>query len=138
MLISKLEKLQQRVVFDLITKLLGSRKSMTEIQYNTIQIVIDYFTKYIYFLLYKKDSIVKNLMYIVNRHLLANYRVLKYIISDRAKVYISKYQKELLKVMRINYKTSIAYHLQTDEMIKQLNQSLEQYLKLYINKTQKN
>jgi len=46
--------------------------------------------------------------------------------------------KELNKMLGIETKLSMAYHLQTDRQTERTNQELEQYLRIYINHRQNN
>ena len=53
--------------------------------------IIDRLTKYTYILLYKEASIVKDFTYTFLRTIVANYRVLEEIISDKDKLFTSKF-----------------------------------------------
>jgi hypothetical protein len=53
--------------------------------------VADYLIKYIYFVLALKTGIAEELVYIFLKIVVTNYRVSKYIVSDRAKVYTSNF-----------------------------------------------
>lgn len=53
------------------------------------------------------------------------------IISDRGSVFVSKFWKELLRLLDVKVKTSTAYHPQTDGLTERTNQSLETYLRAY-------
>jgi hypothetical protein len=51
-------------MFDFITKLLLLKKSLIRVEYNSIWVITDKFTKYRYYILYKEASIAENLTYI--------------------------------------------------------------------------
>ena len=51
--------------------------------YNSILVNIDHLTKYIYLELIRMDSTAEQMVYLINRSVIINYRVLKQIIIDR-------------------------------------------------------
>ena len=60
------------------------------------------------------------------------------IISDRDKLFTSKFWKALTEQIEIHRKLSTAYHSQTNEQTKKMNQILKQYLRHYVNYRQTN
>ena len=60
------------------------------------------------------------------------------IISDREPQFAAGLMKELNKMLGIETKLFMVYHLQTDGQIEKTNQELEQYLRIYINHRQNN
>ncbi|KAL5513317.1 hypothetical protein ACEPAH_3716 [Sanghuangporus vaninii] len=60
----------------------------------------------------------------------------KKIIHDRGVQFDAKMMKELYKLLHIEGNPSTAYHPQTDGQTEQVNQELEQYLRLYVNHRQ--
>ena len=56
--------------------------------YNSILVIINILTKYTYLELYKEASIVKDLIYIFNKIVIAQYRILDKIILNRDKLFI--------------------------------------------------
>ena len=55
------------------------------------------------------------------------------IISDRGKLFVSKFWSSLCEALDIQSNLSTAYHPQTDGQTERINQSLEQYLRFYVN-----
>ena len=55
------------------------------------------------------------------------------IISDRGKHFISRFWRSLCQLLGIKANLSTAYHPETDGQTEQVNQILEQYLRVYIN-----
>lgn len=53
------------------------------------------------------------------------------IISDRASIFVSKFWSELTSLLKIDTRTSTAYHPQTDGLTERTNQTLETYLRAY-------
>ncbi|KAJ3476377.1 hypothetical protein NLI96_g11201 [Meripilus lineatus] len=50
------------------------------------------------------------------------------IVSDRGSIFVSQFWKELTMLLRINLRTSTAYHPQTDGLTERTNQTIEAYL----------
>ncbi|KAK1461900.1 hypothetical protein CCUS01_01490, partial [Colletotrichum cuscutae] len=48
-------------------------------------------TKFIYFIFYKESNIIKNLVYVFIKVILSNYGLLKEIIFNKNKLFISKF-----------------------------------------------
>jgi len=53
-------------------------------------------------------------------------------ISDHGPQFVSRFMKELNKILGINTKLSTAYHPQTDGQTERMNQELEQYLRMFM------
>ena len=64
-------------------------------------------------------------------HILLHYGIPRKIISDRDPRFTSRFGQELCKNLDIQQNISTVYHLQTDGTSEHMNQSLEQYLRLY-------
>jgi hypothetical protein len=77
------------IVLDFVIKLLLLQDLIIRIEYDSILVIMDRLTKYIYIILYLKASIIENLAYTFLRVVIANYSALKEIISDRDKFFIS-------------------------------------------------
>lgn len=56
------------------------------------------------------------------------------IITDRDKVFTSKFWQELFKYLGVRLQLSLAYHPQTNGQTKRLNQCLEMYLRCMVYK----
>jgi hypothetical protein len=79
------------VALDFIIKLLPSVKPITEVVFDLILVVIDRFTKYGYFILYKESLLIEELAYAFNKHIIGNYEISKKIINDRDKLFTSRF-----------------------------------------------
>jgi len=55
------------------------------------------------------------------------------VISDRGPQFVSRFMKKLCHRLGVERNPLTAYHSQTDEQTEQVNQELEQYLRLYCN-----
>jgi hypothetical protein len=121
------------IALDFIVKLPLSKEVLTGVIYDSILVVTDRLIKYAYFISYKEGSTVEELIYTFNRNIIANYRILEEIISNRDKLFTLNFWKSLIDQLRIHQRMLIAYHLQTDGQTERLNQTLKQYLRFYVN-----
>ena len=84
------------IALDFIIKLLKFKKKITKTIYDFILIIVDRLIKYNYFLLYKKTSTAEDLVYTFLKTIITNYKLLDEIISDRDKLFTSKFWKSLM------------------------------------------
>ena len=106
---------------------------MTKAGYNSIWVIADKLTKFAYFLPFKEAVSASDLAYAFLRNIVAQHGLPKQIITDRAPVYASKFWQTLMKSVRTNYRLTTAYHPQTNGQVERMNQTLEQFLRAYIN-----
>jgi hypothetical protein len=66
----------QDMALDFITKLPLSKELITGVIYDSIMVVTDRLTKYIYFIPYFKSSLAEDLAYMFYKYIMANYRFL--------------------------------------------------------------
>jgi hypothetical protein len=60
------------------------------------------------------------------------------LVSDRDKLFTSNFWTALMQHLGVKHKMSTSYHPQTDGQTERLNQTLEQYLRCYVNDRQDN
>jgi hypothetical protein len=60
------------------------------------------------------------------------------IVSDRGSIFVSRFWKTLSRRLRISQRLSTAFHPQTDGQTERMNQTIEQYLRIYSNYQQNN
>jgi transposase InsO family protein len=111
---------------------------MTKVEYDSILVIMDRLTKYVHILPYIEASNVMDLAYTFLRHIVTDHRTPESIISNRDKLFTSKFWKSLIDQMGIKRKLSTAYHPQTDGQTERANQVIEQYLRCYVNYQQNN
>ena len=83
--------LQEDITIDFIIGLLGSTDLAIGVKYNIILVIIDKFIKYAKIISYKKECTVDQLEYFILNRLIRHHGILKIIISDRDKLFISNY-----------------------------------------------
>ena len=79
-------------------------------RYDSILVVVCRLSKYAYFLPYRESSTTEDLVYAFLRTIIANYSILKELISDRDKLFISNFWRLLIGQLRADYKLSIAFY----------------------------
>jgi transposase InsO family protein len=126
------------ITIDFVVKLPTSIDPVTGVKYNDILVIVDRLTKYAIIIPIQKDITAEKFAYILLDRLFRNHGIPQSIISDRDKLFTSKYYATLLAQLGIKRKLLSAYHPQTDGQTERTNQSLETYLRHYINKAQDN
>jgi hypothetical protein len=84
------------VALDFIVKLPLSVKLIIEVVFDLILVVIDRLTKYRYFILYKESLLAEKLAYTFNKHIIGNHGISKKIISNKDKLFTSRFWKSLI------------------------------------------
>jgi len=125
---------------DFIVKLPSSSDHITEEIYDSILVIVDRLTKYTHFIPYKETYTAEQLARIVIDRLI-RYHGIRYhgipssFVTDRDKLFTSNYWKTLVASIGIRYKLSTSFHPQTDGQTERMNQTLEAYLRHYVNYT---
>jgi len=128
----------ESVTMNFITKLSTSKNLAWGVKFDSILTIVDRLIKYIMFISFKKTATASVLTYIILQELINNHELSKKFITNRDKLFTSKFWETLTAELRINHKMSTAYHSQTDEQSKWMNQMIKMYLRHYINKNQNN
>jgi hypothetical protein len=81
---------------DFIVKLPLLKEVLIGVTYDFILVVTDRLIKYAYFIPYKEGLTVEELVYTFNRNIITNYGILKKIINNRDKLFISNFWKLLI------------------------------------------
>ncbi|GAA5971619.1 hypothetical protein JCM3765_001266 [Sporobolomyces pararoseus] len=117
------------ISLDFIVKLPTS-----EFHNDSILVITDRFTKYGIFIPCKEEGttaqVFANLFY---RYVFANHGLPNDIVSDRGSVFTSDFWTTLSRLTRTKLNLSTAFHPQTDGATERLNQTLEQFLRIYTN-----
>jgi hypothetical protein len=66
-------------------------KLIIKVVFDSILVIIDRLTKYEYFILYKESLLAEELVYAFNKHIIGNYEISKKIISDKDKLFTSRF-----------------------------------------------
>ena len=128
----------QSVAMDFIVKLPASADPVTKERYDSILVVTDRFTKFGRFIPYRETWTAQDLAHVFVRNIVASHGTPEQLISDRDKLFTSNFWTALMQELGVRHKLSTAYHPQTDGQTERLNQTLEQYLRCYVNDRQDN
>ena len=89
-------------------------------------------------LLYKEVSTAEELASQLLRAVFTYHGIPDEIISDRDKLFISKFWTTITALLGIKRKLSTAFYPQTDGQTERINQTMEVYLRYYVNYKQDN
>ncbi len=126
----------ESVTMNFITKLLTLKDLAWGVKFNSILTIVDRLTKYTMFISFKKTATAPVLMYIILQELVNNHELSKEFITDRDKLFTSKFWETLTAELRINHKMLTAYHPQMNGQSKWMNQMVKTYLRHYVNRNQ--
>ncbi len=126
------------IAMDFVVKLPPSKDKWTGQEYDSILVINDRLTKYAYMIPYKEASTAEDLANVFLRTIVANHGTPDEIISDRDKLFTSKFWTTLMAALGTKRKLSTAFHPQTDGQTERTNQTMEAYLRCYVNYKQNN
>ena len=121
-----LEKPWTHLIVDLITKLLLVAGK------NTILVAYNKLSKMTHFVATTKGILAEKLMRLFRNNMWKLHRLSESVISNKRLQFVVELTKELNRMLGIEMRLSIAFHLQTDRQTEQINQELEQYLRFFI------
>ena len=96
--------------------------------FNAILVVVDRFTKYAHFVPLKHPFTTPHIAQLVFDNIVKLHGLPTAIVTDRYRIFVSAFWKELFKLYDIQLQHSTAYHSQTDGQTERVNQCLEMYL----------
>jgi hypothetical protein len=98
-----------------------------------IMVVVDRLTKYSYMIPTTETIDAKAMASLLFRYIFANHGTPEKMTSDRDKLFTSKMWKSFADIVGIEHRLSTAYHPRTNGQTERTNQTLEQYLRHYVN-----
>ncbi|RAQ98575.1 reverse transcriptase domain protein [Stemphylium lycopersici] len=105
---------------------------------DTILVIVDRLTKATKFVPTEETITAEECAYEVTKALISEHGVPEEFITDRDKLFTSKYWDTFLAKLGVKKKLSTSFHPKTDSQTERTNQTLEQYLRMYANKLQDN
>jgi len=106
--------------------------------HDAIMTVMDTVSKRVHFIPMHTTVIVEGAARLFLHYVWKLYSLLKCIVSDRGSQFVASFTKELYRLLGIQISSSTAWHPQTDGQMECINQELDQFLRLFINKWQDN
>lgn len=97
--------------------------------FTVIFVIVDRLTKFGHFFPMRKDYDSHKVAEIMMHHIVKLYGMPKSIVSNRDKVFTSRFWKHLFKLQGTTLAMSSAHHPQTDGKTEALNKCLEMYLR---------
>jgi hypothetical protein len=116
---------------DFITDLPPSEKRGKA--YDSILVVVDRYTKTARYIPVKKTITAAELADVFMAKIHRHYGQPDSIVTDRGSVFTAKFWQSFTHFLKIRRRLSTAFHPQTDGQTERQNQTLEQYLRAYIN-----
>ena len=124
-------ELQEEIAIDFVVKLPPSKLSKG-VTYKNILTVTNRFSKERHLILAKLIT-VQNTARLFVKYVFSRHGLLKAITSDRGTQFVLLFQKYVCKILNITQRLSLAYYLEIDGQSERTNQSIEQYLRAYVN-----
>lgn len=123
---------------DFITDLPISVDPVTKTRHNAILVIVDRLTKWAYFFPCNKKIGAEGCAHLFLRYVFAHHGMPKELITDRDPRFRAKFWQTLVHKLGTKHKMSTTAHPQTDGQTERTNQTLEQYLRFYLNYRQNN
>lgn len=100
--------------------------------YDAILVVVDRYTKMARYIPTQKTATAAQLADLFIDQIVRFFGLPQGIVSDRGSVFTSQFWADLCFVAKVKRRLSTAFHPQTDGQTERQNQTLEQYLRLYV------
>ncbi|KAH7562953.1 reverse transcriptase [Bipolaris maydis] len=126
------------VTMDFIVKLPRSLEPGSARFCDTILVIVDRLTKAAKFVPTEETITAEECAYEVQKALVSEHGIPEEFITDRDKLFTSLYWTTFLAKLGVKKKLSTSFHPETDGQTERTNQTLEQYLRMYVNKLQDN
>ncbi len=100
---------------------------------DALLVVVDRFSKAIIPVACNVELSAEGWARILRDHVYAKHGMPRVVISDHGPQFVSKFMKELYRLLNITPNASTAWHPQTDGQTERVNQEVEKYLRIFVN-----
>ncbi len=100
---------------------------------DALLVIVDRFSKAIIPVACNVELSTEGWAQILRDHVYAKHGMPQVVISDRGPQFVSKFMKELYRLLDITPNASTAWHPQTDGQTERVNQEIEKYLRIFVN-----
>jgi len=104
--------------------------------HDSIMVVVDSVTKGAHFISTVTTISATGATHLFLNHVWKHHSLPWKVISDRGPLFVAEFTQELYRLLGIRLAATTAYHPQGDGQMEQVNQELEQYLRLFTNQRQ--
>jgi len=104
--------------------------------HNAVMIVVDLVSKQVHFIPTHTTVTVEGAAWLFLYQVWKLHSLLKYVVSDCGPQFIARFTRELYHLLGIKLASFTAWHPQTNGQTERVNQELDQYLWLFVNKRQ--
>ena len=94
---------------DFITKLPLLKEPLTGIFYDSIIVIVNQLTKFLYYILYREVIDAKELSYVFYRYIVSMHRLPSEILLDKGLIFVAKFWQVLMLYLGLNYQLLIAF-----------------------------
>jgi len=101
--------------------------------YDSILVFVDRFTKMCHLIPCTKTTTSPEFARMLLDHVIRLHGIPESIVSDRGSIFTSQFWTALSKFLNLGKRLSTAFHPQTDGQTEKMNQTVEQYLRIYCN-----
>jgi hypothetical protein len=113
-----------------------SELPLAKSNHNAIMNIVDVASKRAHFILTYNTVTAEDSAHLFLRHVWKLHGLPDAVISNRGPQFIADFTRELYKLLGIKRSTSTTYHPQSDSQTEHVNQEMEQFLRVFINKQQ--
>jgi len=104
--------------------------------HDAVMTVVDSVSKRVHFVLTHTTVTVEGAARLFLHYVWKLHGLPKRVVSNRGPQFIASFTKELYRLLGIRLSSSMAWHPQTDGQTERVNQELDQFLRLFVNKRQ--
>lgn len=94
-----------------------------------ILVVVDRLTKYAHFLPLSHPYTIQDVVQIFMDHIYKSHGMPMTIVSDRDRIFTSRFSQEIFKALHVSLRFSTTYHPQSDSQTERVNQCPKSYLR---------